>query len=40
MRALKSVLGTSLIHEKTRIKAHSIAFADIIGSFLHHLKHR
>ena len=38
MRALKSVLGTSLIHEKTRIKAHSIAFSDIIGSFLHSLK--
>ena len=38
MRALKSVLGTSLINDKTRIKAHSIAFADIIGSFLHHLK--
>jgi hypothetical chaperone protein len=38
LRALKSVLGTSLINEKTRIKAHSIAFSDIIGSFLHHLK--
>ncbi|MEQ9246747.1 MAG: Hsp70 family protein, partial [Nitratireductor sp.] len=38
LRALKSVLGSSLIHEKTRIKAHSIAFSDIIGSFLHFLK--
>lgn len=38
LRALKSVLGTSLIHEKTRIKAHSIAFSDIIGSFLLYLK--
>lgn len=38
LRALKSVLGTSLINEKTRIKAHSIAFSDIIGSFLLHLK--
>jgi hypothetical chaperone protein len=38
LRALKSVLGTSLINEKTRIKAHSIAFSDIIGSFLHYLK--
>ena len=27
MRALKSVLGTSLIHEKTRIKTHAIAFS-------------
>ncbi len=40
LRALKSVLGTSLIHEKTRIKAHSIAFSDIIGSFLHFLKEK
>lgn len=38
LRALKSVLGTSLIKEKTRIKAHSIAFTDIIGSFLLYLK--
>jgi hypothetical chaperone protein len=38
LRALKSVLGTSLIGETTRIKAHSIAFSDIIGSFLHYLK--
>jgi hypothetical chaperone protein len=38
MRALKSVLGTSLINEKTRIKTHAIAFSDIIGSFLQHLK--
>jgi hypothetical chaperone protein len=38
LRALKSVLGTSLIQEKTRIKSHSIAFSDIIGSFLHYLK--
>lgn len=38
LRALKSVLGTSLINEKTRIKAHSIAFTDIVGSFLLYLK--
>lgn len=38
LRALKSVLGSSLIEEKTRIKAHSIAFSDIIGSFLLYLK--
>lgn len=38
LRALKSVLGSSLINEKTRIKAHSIAFSDIIGSFLLSLK--
>jgi len=40
LRALKSVLGSSLIHEKTRIKAHSIAFSDIIGSFLLNLKEK
>jgi hypothetical chaperone protein len=40
LRALKSVLGTSLIHEKTRIKARSMAFTDIIGIFLGHLKGR
>jgi hypothetical chaperone protein len=38
LRALKSVLGSSLIEEKTRIKAHSIAFSDIIGSLLLYLK--
>lgn len=40
LRALKSVLGSSLAHEKTRIKARSIAFTDIIGSFIHYLKDR
>lgn len=40
LRALKSVLGSSLIHEKTRIKARSIAFSDIIGSFIGYLKGR
>ncbi|WP_269930816.1 Hsp70 family protein [Aminobacter sp. HY435] len=38
MRALKSVLGSSLVHEKTRIKAKQIAFTDIIGMFVGHLK--
>ena len=40
LRALKSVLGSSLVHEKTRIKARSIAFTEIIGLFLDNLKHR
>lgn len=40
LRALKSVLGSSLIHEKTRLKGHSIAFADIIGGFIAYLKER
>ena len=38
MRALKSVLGSSLSTEKTRIKARSIAFTDIIGMFVAELK--
>lgn len=38
MRALKSVLGSSLISEKTRIKARSIAFSDIIGMVVAELK--
>jgi len=40
MRALKSVLGSSLVHEKTRIKARYIAFTDIVGMFVGHLKDR
>lgn len=40
LRALKSILGSSLIHEKTRLKGHSIAFADIIGGFIAYLKER
>lgn len=40
MRALKSVLGTSLIHEKTRIKARTMRFSDILGGFVGHLKRR
>src|SRR5687768_8307065 len=40
MRALKSVLGSSLVHEKTRLKSRSVAFTDIIGIFIGHLKRR
>ncbi len=40
MRSLKSVLGSSLAHEKTRIKARSIGFMEIIGLFLGHLRKR
>jgi hypothetical chaperone protein len=40
LRALKSILGTSLIREKTRLKGHSIAFSDIIGGFIAYLKER
>ncbi|TIO51605.1 MAG: Hsp70 family protein [Mesorhizobium sp.] len=40
MRSLKSVLGSSLANEKTRIKARLIGFTDIIGFFISHLKKR
>ncbi len=40
MRALKSVLGSALIHEKTRVKKRSFPFSDIIGMFIHELKVR
>lgn len=38
LRALKSVLGSSLVHERTRIKKRSLLFAEIIGLFIAHLK--
>ena len=40
MRALKSVLGSSLVNEKTRVKSRSIAFTEIIGYVIGHLKAR
>lgn len=40
LRALKSVLGSSLIEETTPIGNQRIAFKDIIGLFLRHLKGR
>lgn len=40
MRSLKSVLGSSLANEKTRIKSRQIGFTDIIGLFIDHLKKR
>ncbi len=38
LRALKSVLGSSLVHEKTRIKKRSMLFSEIIGLFIGRLK--
>jgi len=38
LRALKSVLGSSLIDETTDVGGQPIAFKDIIGRFLGHLK--
>ncbi|MEI9406272.1 Hsp70 family protein [Mesorhizobium argentiipisi] len=40
MRSLKSVLGSTLANEKTRIRARQIGFIDIIGLFIDHLKKR
>lgn len=38
MRALKSVLGSSLVDETTRIGHKSVSFQDILGTFIRHLK--
>lgn len=38
MRALKSILGTSLMHEPRRMFGKSMTFVDIIAHFLMHLK--
>lgn len=38
MRSFKSLLGTSLIHEKTQIGQKNIAFDDILSAFVKHLK--
>ena len=40
MRALKSILGTSLIHDKTRIGRLSLSFVDILAAFFKFLKAR
>jgi len=38
MRALKSILGTALIHEKTYIHQKSVSFAKILGFYFANLK--
>lgn len=40
MRALKSILGTSLMEEKTQIGRNRVTFQDLIGRFLNHLRGR
>jgi hypothetical chaperone protein len=40
MRALKSVLGTALIHEKTYIDQKAVPFTSILGFYFAHLKSR
>lgn len=40
MRALKRVLGTSLMHEKRQILNEQVTFVDVIARFLRHIKTR
>lgn len=40
MRALKSVLGTSLIDEQTRVGRRSLKFAEILAGLIAHIKAR
>jgi hypothetical chaperone protein len=40
MRGLKSTLGSSLIHEKTRVGNRALPFTDIVGAFFGHLRAR
>ncbi|WP_050604324.1 Hsp70 family protein [Ruegeria sp. 6PALISEP08] len=40
MRALKRVLGTTLMHEKRQILNERVTFVEVIGSFLHKLRQR
>lgn len=40
MRSLKSVLGTALIGDSTRVKARSYGFIEILGLFIAELKQR
>lgn len=38
MRGLKSTLGSSLIHEKTRVGARVLSFRDIVAQYFRHLR--
>lgn len=40
MRALKSILGSSLMEDETRVKARRIPFTEILGIFLAHMRAR
>lgn len=40
MRSLKSVLGTALFADTTRVKRRALSFADILGLFIAELKRR
>lgn len=38
MRALKSVLGSSLMHDTTQVKRRALPFTEILGTFIGHMK--
>lgn len=38
MRSLKSILGTSLMKESTRVRARLMPFEEVLGRFIRHLK--
>jgi hypothetical chaperone protein len=40
MRALKSILGSSLIEEETALGHRKVAFTEVIEIFIRHLKHK
>ncbi len=40
MRSIKSVLGTSLFNDTTRVKREALKFSDILGKFISELKRR
>ncbi|MDY8108372.1 Hsp70 family protein [Fulvimarina sp. 2208YS6-2-32] len=40
MRALKSILGSSLMEETTPVRRERLSFVDIIGRFLEHMRHK
>src|SRR5437762_11771380 len=40
MRALKSILGSSLIDEKTSLGDRKVSLADVVETFVRHLKHK
>ena len=38
MRALKSILGSSLVDETTYVEGRAVSYRDVIAAFLKHLK--
>lgn len=38
LRSLKSILGTSLVGERTQLRKRSVAFTEVIADFLRHVK--